>query len=85
MPYTCGNTFRLPNVRQPPYFNENIAFSKRFELTEQTGIDFGANCFNLFNRHILWNLQGNIQNSNFGRFSRASDPRTIQFYLRLTY
>ena len=83
--YTFGNTFRLPDVRQPPYFNENVAFAKRFTITEQTGLEFGANCFNLFNRHMLWNMQGNIQNSNFGRFSRASDPRTIQFYLRLTY
>jgi hypothetical protein len=82
---TFGNTRLLSTVRDNPFFNENITLIKQFEIKEQTRFEFGMNLFNAFNRHMLTNLQTNIQNSAFGRFSRASNPRWIQVYLRLGY
>jgi outer membrane receptor for Fe3+-dicitrate len=59
---------------------------KNFVLTERFRLKFGADIFNLFNRHYWQKLQADINNlSTFGRYTAASVPRTMQMHLKLEF
>ena len=85
-PYTFGNTSLLPNVRGCSYLNESLSVQKRFPISEGSEVRFGVEFFNVFNRHQWLGLNGDINNlAAFGRFSGASDPRSIQFLLKVQF
>ena len=85
-PFTFGNTRVLPNVRNCPYFNENFSAQKIFSLSERARVLFSADFTNIFNRHTWLGLQTDIDNkATFGRYTGASDPRLVQFHLRLEF
>jgi hypothetical protein len=85
-PFTFGNTRTLPNVRDCGYYTENLAVLKDFALTESVKLRFGGEFFNLFNRHAWGGLVTDINNPGlFGRFTSATDPRTVQLHLKVTF
>jgi len=84
--FTFGNTRTIPNVRDCGYMNENVSILKNFPITENWKVRFGAEFFNVFNRHIWGGMNADINNPDrFGRYSFATDPRTIQFHLKLDF
>jgi hypothetical protein len=85
-PFSFGNTRVLPNVRNCPYFNENFSAQKIFTLSERARLLFSADFTNIFNRHTWLGLQTDMDNkATFGRYTGASDPRLVQFHLRLEF
>jgi hypothetical protein len=40
---------------------------------------------NLFNRHQFQNLAANIDKANFGTYSAANFPRTVQLHMKLIW
>jgi hypothetical protein len=93
-PFTFGNTYVLPSIRTCGYKNEDVSVQKSFVFTEHVNLRLGFDFYNIFNRHN-WGfastaggggLGGDInQPASFGRYSGASDPRTVQIYLRLEF
>jgi hypothetical protein len=99
--YINPNAFALPGplqfgdapqnfsqLRNCPYFNENITVYKNFRITEKVNFRFGTDFFNIFNRHTWGSLNtffdpGN--NASFGKFFGVSSPRSIQFNGRITF
>jgi hypothetical protein len=85
-PFTLGDTRVLPNVRSCGYANENLSILKIFPLNERSRLRVGADFFNIFNRHHWTGLATNIGvPASFGRVSGATDPRYIQFNLKVDF
>jgi len=85
-PFSFGNVRTLPGTRDCGYLNENISVLKDFPIKESMRIRFGAEIFNLFNRHQWFGIQADVNNpAAFGRYSSASDPRTVQLQLKLEF
>jgi hypothetical protein len=84
-PFTFGNAPRLlPNVRGCAYSDENISVMKYMPITERgINLRFGADFFNIFNRHHFSGPSTNIDNTNFGSISGAGPPRIIQLHMKL--
>jgi hypothetical protein len=82
-----GNSNRTP-VNGPDFVNTDFSVIKRFALPwENTGLDFRAEMFNLFN-HAQFGLPGSDFNSpgTFGKInSTVNGPRLVQFGLKFTF
>jgi hypothetical protein len=82
-----GNSNRTP-VNGPDFVNTDFSVIKRFALPwENTGLDFRAEIFNLFN-HAQFGLPGSDFNSpgTFGKInSTVNGPRLVQFGLKFTF
>jgi len=82
-----GNANRTP-VNGPDFVNTDFSVIKRFALPwENTGLDFRAEMFNLFN-HAQFGLPGSDFNSpgTFGKInSTVNGPRLVQFGLKFTF
>jgi len=85
-PFTFGNVRTLPSTRACGYLNENLSILKAFSIKESLNVRFGAEIFNLLNRHQWMGIQADVNNPDaFGRYSAASDPRTIQLQLKVEF
>jgi hypothetical protein len=85
-PFAFGNVRTLPGTRDCGYLNESLSVLKDFRITESVRLRFGAEIFNLFNRHQWFGIQTDVNNPQaFGRYTSASDPRTVQFQLKLEF
>jgi hypothetical protein len=89
-PWTFGNESRSdPILRGHGINNWNMTLAKKTNLTEQVGLTFRAEAFNLFNRVRFNkpNMQANPSaSSQFGKVTTAANqPRLIQLALRLTF
>jgi hypothetical protein len=86
-PGQLGNSNRTP-VNGPDFVNTDFSVIKRFALPwENTGLDFRAEMFNLFN-HAQFGLPGSDFNSpgTFGKInSTVNGPRLVQFGLKFTF
>jgi len=82
-----GNANRTP-VNGPDFVNTDFSVIKRFALPwENTGLDFRAEMFNLFN-HAQFGLPGSDYNfpQTFGKInSTVNGPRLVQFGLKFTF
>jgi hypothetical protein len=82
-----GNANRTP-VNGPDFVNTDFSVIKRFALPwENTGLDFRAEIFNLFN-HAQFGLPGSDFNSpgTFGKINyTVNGPRLVQFALKFTF
>jgi len=88
VPYTFGNAPpRLPNVRTPFYYNEDISLFKNTYITESVYVQFRSEFYNIFNRVVFGGPSASINNpSTFGVIgSQANTPRLIQFALKLIF
>jgi hypothetical protein len=83
--FTLGSSSRNP-VRGPDYRDADIAFIKHTRLREETDLEFRAEIFNLTNTPAFGQPNGVLGSSAFGTItSTATDPRVLQFGLKLNY
>jgi len=83
--FTLGSSSRNP-VRGPDYRDTDIAFIKHTRLREQLDLEFRAEIFNLTNTPAFGQPNGVLGSSAFGTItSTATDPRVLQFGLKLNY
>ncbi len=80
----------------PGYHDVDFSLFRRFKFTEQTGLEFRSEFFNIFN-HPQFAINGNDNlvcfgvspcgNINFGKIttSKLNSERQIQFGLRFTF
>ena len=89
---TVGNAG--PNlIRGPGVNNWDIAVFKNFPIREEFRLQFRWESYNTFNHTQFTGLdttarfdaQGNQVNARFGEFTSASNPRIMQFALRLYF
>jgi hypothetical protein len=88
-PGTFG-TLRPNTLSGPGYVNFDINLQKNFVITERFRTEFRSSFYNAFNHA---NLSGpgtsgpgtTLTSSNFGAITSASNPRVIEFGLRLIF
>jgi hypothetical protein len=69
-----------------PFFNNwDAAAQKTFRITERVRTDFRAEFFNFPNHLSYTALSTTVGSSTFGQASGATDPRTMEFALRLSF
>jgi len=84
--FAFGNTSILPSTRRCGLQNENVSLIKEFPIRESVKCEFGAEFFNLLNRHQWQSQSGDIDTpSSFGHYSAASTPRLIQLHLKVEF
>ena len=77
--------------RGPRYFDVDATLSKAFGLPrmrvlgENAKIEFRANFFNLFNKLNLYNINTDINSTNFGAAQDALGSRTIEMQARFSF
>lgn len=65
--------------------NWDASLQKNFRITEHAGLQFRAEFYDAPN-HLSWQGVGNtLGNSNFGQITSATDPRSLQFGMRLDF
>jgi hypothetical protein len=70
----------------PGINNFDIGLHKEVSLHERFRLEFRAEFFNIFNHAQFSKVDGNITDGvDFGRVTRARDPRLIQFALKLFF
>ena len=96
IPWTFGNGPRTyGNLRQFPYFNEDISIIKGTHSNERVRVDLRVDFLNVFNRTVFGLSTGGDQYGSVyadalaggpGRIiSQSNYPREIQFGLRISY
>jgi hypothetical protein len=77
---------RLPNVRGPAVFGEDLGLKKSFAFTETKNLEIRADFFNVFNRAGRGNPNTDITSALFGRITGARfGPRNIQLEARFNF
>jgi hypothetical protein len=86
-PYRFGNKPAYEgDDRSFAYQEEDFGLIKRTPITERVGIQFRAEFFNAFNRHVFGNPDGNPYDSGFGTVGGTNNsPRAGQLTLRLEF
>jgi len=80
-----GNAERN-SVRGAKIWQVDLVASKRFALPwRQSGFEFRAEFFNLFNRTNFRAPNGNRSSAAFGTITATDDPRIIQFGLKFNF
>lgn len=70
----------------PGIDNFDIGLHKEMPIHERIRLEFRAEFFNIFNHAQFSKVDGNITDGvDFGRVTRARDPRLIQFALKLFF
>ena len=69
----------------PGFFGLDFGSNKDFPITERVTTQFRFEAFNVFNKVNLRNPTSQVTSSNFMRITSASDPRILQFALRLSF
>ncbi len=84
-PFQFGNSARNL-LFGPGFFNWDGAVFKSTQLTDRTRLDFRAEFFNILNHPNFGIPASNISvPATVGRIASATDPRDIQFALRLVF
>jgi len=69
-----------------PFFNNwDVALQKNFRITEKLNTAFRAEFFNFPNHLSYTALSTTVTSSTFGQVTGATDPRTMEFALRLSF
>lgn len=72
-------------LRSPGYVNVDLNIQKNFEFAERYGLEFRSSLYNAFNHPNLDPPVGTLTSGNFGQILSTTDPRVIEFGLRLTF
>ena len=72
-------------VVAPGLFNSNIALFKEIPIHEELHLQFRAESFNTFNHTEFNEVDGGSNDGNFGQVTSTSDPRVLQFGLKLLF
>jgi len=84
-PGTVGMLHLTP-ASGPGYWNLDLSFIKRTNLTEHTNVEFRTEFFNIFNHTNFFTGESrDINSTNFGRITDTFDPRIIQFALKFNF
>jgi hypothetical protein len=81
---TYGDTGRNA-YRGPGYTDFDMGLMKHFQLKERLNTTFRFEAFNVLNHTNLGQPNNTVTNGNFGKITSASDPRILQFALRLNW
>ena len=81
---TFGNLGRNV-VPGPGQNNWDASVQKHFTLRENWKLQFRAEVYDAPNHLSWWGVGTTLGNSNFGQITSASDPRTLQLGLRMTF
>jgi hypothetical protein len=63
----------------------DASLQKYFNFNESWRMQFRAEFFNAPNHLSWWGVATQLGASNFGQITNATDPRTLQLGLRLTF
>lgn len=87
--YVPGNGPRvIGSLRNPFYYNENIALAKKFNLGERIQAELKMEFFNIFNRVVFNGADvGSLTDTNFGLVTngQSNSPRQGQAQFRITF
>jgi hypothetical protein len=81
---TYGNAGR-GLISGPAFNSTDLSLLKDFSLTERVRLQFRSEFFNAFNQVNFTSVTTSVNSSAFGRIRAASDPRIIQFALKLLW
>jgi hypothetical protein len=81
---TYGNAGRSL-ISGPAFSSTDLSVHKNFAVREPLAVQFRAEAFNAFNQVNFTQVTTNVSSSAFGRIRAASDPRVIQFGLKLLW
>jgi hypothetical protein len=81
---TYGNAGR-GLISGPAFSSTDLSVLKNFVFREPVAVQFRAEAFNAFNQVNFTQVTTNVSSSAFGRIRAASDPRVIQFGLKLLW
>jgi hypothetical protein len=82
--FVLGTASRNP-VRGPAYRDLDLAFVKHTALPREADLEFRAELFNIMNTPAFAQPNGSFGSAAFGSItSTTTDPRVIQFALRLS-
>lgn len=85
-PFTFGDTFILPNVRNIGRASENLALAKRQVFFEKYLFELRMELFNAFNRKEFGGLVTDLTNPAFGQYTGTGiGPRTAQITGRIVF
>ncbi|MGH9786935.1 MAG: hypothetical protein ACRD88_22415 [Terriglobia bacterium] len=80
-PGTSGNN----PLDAPGQWNLDFSLAKSFRFREQMQFQFRADMLNVFNHIDLTSIRTRLNASDFGTKIGATDPRAVQFHLRLSF
>jgi hypothetical protein len=81
---TFGN-LQAYGIKGPRFDNWDASVSKTFPIWEQVGIDFRAEMFNVPNHLSSFTVSNTLGASNFGQVTATTDPRTMEFALKIHF
>ena len=73
------------NVRGFGTISENLTLTKSHRITEKVRFQLRGELLNLFNRHSLGGISGDINNPNFGYATSVSGNRQVQVSARVDF
>lgn len=76
---------RYGNVRGFGTMTENLTLTKSHRITEQVSFQLRGELLNLFNRHTLGGISGDINNPSFGYATSVSGNRQVQLSARVDF
>ncbi len=69
-----------------PFWNNwDVALQKSFPITERVATSFRAEFFNFPNHLSYTGVSSTVGSSTFGQVNGATDPRTMEFALRISF
>jgi len=71
--------------RGPMIATWDVTLSKNFSLAERANLEFRTECFNFPNHLSYTAVSTAVGTGNFGQVTGATDPRTFEFALRLSF
>lgn len=83
-PGTYGN-LKYDDTMGPLYNNWDAALQKNIPIHESIGAEFRAEMFNVPNHLSFFGVSNQIGSSNFGQVTSTTDPRTMEFVLRVHF
>lgn len=72
-------------IKGPHYDNWDVSVQKTFQLYESLALDFRAEMFNFPNHLSPFTVDSTTSDSNFGEVTGTTDPRTMEFALKIHF
>ena len=81
---TYGN-LQYDGIKGPLFNNWDAALQKNYPIHEAVNLEFRAEMFNVPNHLSFFNLSTTLGSSNFGQVTSTTDPRTMEFALKINF
>ena len=83
-PGRIGNLGR--NALHGPSLSQfDLTVQKRFPIRERKNLEFRAEMFNVPNHLSAFTVSNTLRASNFGQVTATTDPRTMEFALKVHF